>query len=395
MRVIHTISSIGEWSGGPARTVTNLCSAIAKSGCNVDFVVGHDAERDGNLIAPSTGLVRLHLLDARRVAGVFLYPGFSNEVERLATETLPSRPSVLIHDHGLWSLANIASAKAARRADVPYVLHPRGMLEPWALQYKKYKKWLPWAAYQKHIICSSAALVATSEQERKSIKRLFPGLPVAVIPNGVALPREIPNRAARSDSERATLLFMSRVHPKKNLLGLIQAWQEVCRTRSTARWVLQIAGPDELDHTRETKTLVHALGLDSRVEFLGIVGEGEKGSVLEAADLFVLPSFSENFGVVVAEALVYGLPVVATRGTPWGQLVERGCGWWVDPTPNALAQALAEGINLSATERHAMGLRGRDYAKVAFSWDRIGLTTVQLYEWILGRTASVPPFIDV
>jgi glycosyltransferase involved in cell wall biosynthesis len=212
------------------------------------------------------------------------------------------------------------------------------MLMPWALRYKKHKKRLAWSLYQKRIMASCAGLVATSEQERDSIKQLFPLHPIAVIPNGVEFPIDIPDRAARSGDRSANLLFMSRVHPVKNLFGLVQAWQEVCRRPPMGRWVLQIAGPDELDHTREIKAMVHSLGLVSRVEFLGPITEGEKNRVFEAADLFVLPSFSENFGVVVAEALAHGLPVVAARGTPWKGLIEQKCGWWVDPTPGALAR---------------------------------------------------------
>jgi glycosyltransferase involved in cell wall biosynthesis len=269
------------------------------------------------------------------------------------------------------------------------------MLEPWALQFKARKKQLAWVAYQRRIVAGSSALVATSDQERDSVKKLFPQHPVAVIPNGVPFPQTVPDRASRPSTDRANLLFMSRVHPVKNLLSLVHAWGEVCSTPSRKRWILQIAGPDELDHTREVMALVDSLGLESRVEFLGPVGENNKDKLLDAADLFVLPSFSENFGIVVAEALAYGLPVIASKGTPWSDLVQRGCGWWADPAPEPLAQALAEAIDLSNAQRHGMGLRGRDFAQGAFSWDGIGSSTIQLYEWVMGRTSVVPSFVYV
>lgn len=393
MRVIHTISGIAESAGGPSRVVANLCTAVVDQGCAVELVAGHEQARDGALVEPAPGKVRLHLINAKRFAGVRLHPGFGEVVEKLARaqQGIPG----LVHDHGIWGLTNIASANAARRAGVPYILHTHGMLEPWALQFKARKKRLAWAAYQRRIVAASSALVATSGQERDSVKKLFPQHPVAVIPNGVPFPRTIPNRGCRSASDRANLLFMSRVHPVKNLLSLVQAWREVCSAPSRQRWVLQIAGPDELDHTREVMVLVHSLGLESRVEFLGPVGENNKDRLLEAADLFVLPSFSENFGIVVAEALAYGLPVIASKGTPWSGLVEHGCGWWAEPTPGSLARALAEAIDLGNAERHCIGLRGRDFAKVAFSWGGIGLSTMQLYEWVMGRTSVVPPFVYV
>jgi glycosyltransferase involved in cell wall biosynthesis len=302
---------------------------------------------------------------------------------------------VLIHDHGIWGCTNVAAAIASHGAGIPYILSPRGALEPWALAYKSNKKKLAWALYQQRIVRSSAALVAASDQERDSIKNVVPDLPVAVIPNGVALPAQPPDRSVRQSERQASLLFMSRVHPIKNLLGLVRAWRQVCRASSRDHWTLQIAGPDQLDHTQEVRNYVCSLKLDSRVEFLGPIAEHKKGAVFASADLFVLPSFSENFGVVVAEALAYGLPVVATRGTPWASLAERGCGWWVEPTAEALAAALSDAVDLTAADRYAMGLKGREYVRTAFSWDRIGLMTAQLYDWVLDLTSSVPQFVFV
>lgn len=302
---------------------------------------------------------------------------------------------MLIHDNGIWSPYNVAAAFAARAAGTPYILSAHGMLEPWALAYKSRKKNLAWALYQRRIVRSSVALVATSDQERDSIKNVVPDRPVAVIPNGVTWPAQLPDRPNEQAGRKAFLLFMSRVHPMKNVLGLVRAWQQVCRVSSRDHWTLWIAGPDELDHTQEVRDCVHSLQLDSRVEFLGPIDEDKKGALFASADLFVLPSFSENFGMVVAEALAHGLPVVTTRATPWASLPKRGCGWWVDPTPEALAVSLSDAVDLTPAERQAMGLRGREYVRTAFSWDTIGLLTAQFYDWVLGLTSSVPQFVFV
>jgi glycosyltransferase involved in cell wall biosynthesis len=208
---------------------------------------------------------------------------------------------------------------------------------------------------------------------------------VAVIPNGVAWPAEVPDRSLRSRTDPARVLFLSRVHPKKNIAGLLRAWQLVCREPSRDRWILQIAGHDEVGHTRAMSELAHSLGLASRVEFLGPVDERRRDAVLAGADVFVLPSFSENFGVVVAEALAQALPVIATHGTPWSSLAERGCGWWIPPAPDALARALAEAMDLAPAARHAMGLAGRAFARETFAWAPIGAATLALYAWLLGR----------
>ena len=388
MRVIHTVGGIAERLGGPSRTVTSLCSSIGRLGRPVDLVAGVDRSRDDRLILPDENYVNLQLVNAARLGRIQYFPKFSPTLNRLLDT--PAK-SFLIHDHGIWGQTNVAAWWAARTRGLPYVLSPRGMLEPWALEFKARKKKLAWNLYQQRVVVSAAALVATSEQECEGIKRLFPKLPVAIIPNGVDLPcvADVLSERARPVTGR-TVLFMSRIHPVKNLTGLLHAWKLLGEANG---WRLLIAGPDEAGHSLVVKALVQELGLQDSVELIGPVGEDSKAAVFHSADIFVLPSFSENFGVVVAEALAYGLPVIATTGTPWNELPRRGCGWWVGPDPESLAGALAQAMNTSYAERRAMGEVGRAYAQEKFSWDGIGGATIALYEWLLSRRASRPDFV--
>ncbi len=279
----------------------------------------------------------------------------------------------------------------ARKRKVPYVLSPRGMLEPWALEFKARKKKIAWMLYQRRIVASASALVATSEKECENVKRLFPNLPVAVIPNGVDLPGEAEIASARAGgASGGTILFMGRIHPVKNLTGLLRAWKSLDPAVANG-WQLVIAGPDEERHGRQVASLVQELGLQGTVELIGPAEESGKAAIFNSADLFVLPSFSENFGVVAAEALAHGLPVIATTGTPWQELTRRGCGWWVDPDPGSLAGALAEAMSRSPEERRSMGAAGRAYALAQFSWERIAEVTVELYEWLLN--GGTPPSV--
>jgi glycosyltransferase involved in cell wall biosynthesis len=390
MRIIHTVGGIAERSGGPSRTVTSLCSSIGRLGGTVSLVAGVNRSTDDRLILPDANSVNLRLVDARRMGRLQFYPRFSRTLTRMLDEQ--GRP-ILIHDHGIWGQSNLASWWAARSRRVPYVLSPRGMLEPWALEFKARKKKLAWMLYQRRIIASAAALVATSEQECKNIKRLFPNLPVAVIPNGIDLLKVSDAFLARAPaSHGGTVLFMSRIHPIKNLTGLLHAWK-LLTPELVKGWRLVIAGLDEEGHGQEIAALVRKLGLQGSVELIGPVGEDSKTPVFNSSDVFVLPSFSENFGVVVAEALAYGLPVIATTGTPWQELPRRGCGWWVDPVPESLAGALAEAMEKSFEERRIMGTAGRSYAQEQFSWDSIGASTVALYDWVLGQSSTRPDFV--
>ncbi|MGL4541032.1 MAG: glycosyltransferase, partial [Polymorphobacter sp.] len=236
----------------------------------------------------------------------------------------------------------------------------------------------------------SAALLATAEQERTAIRSKFPRLPIAVIANGVDCAAVPP----ATDPHSKTVLFLSRIHPKKNLIGLLDAWAIVSAQPAFAGWRLVIAGPDEGGHLAEVRRHAERSGLRDSVDFHGAVADGDKAAVFASAALFVLPSHSENFGIVVAEALAAGLPVVATRGAPWDGLRGHRAGWWVDPTPAALAGAIGSALALPAAERRAMGERGHAWVAAAFGWEGIAAATARLYRWVI-TGGAVPEFVDV
>ena len=266
--VVHTIGSIAEHTGGPARTATSLCSSIGELGGAVALVSGTDPSTDKRLILPDRSKVDVHLVEVFQVGPVRLYPRYTNTLNKVLDT---QKHKALIHDHGIWLPTNLAARRVARNRSLPYVVHPRGMLEPWTLEYKSRKKKFAWVLYQRRIIASAAAVVATSEQECENVKRLFPELPVAIIPNGVDMPdtAEMLSPKSRVDGRR-TVLFMSRIHPKKNLTGLLHAWHLLPRPVS-AGWRLLIAGPDEAGHGQEIASLVWELGLQDSVELIGSV----------------------------------------------------------------------------------------------------------------------------
>jgi glycosyltransferase involved in cell wall biosynthesis len=145
-----------------------------------------------------------------------------------------------------------------------------------------------------------------------------------------------------------------------------------------------IAGPDEGGHAAAVARLVADLGLNASVELAGAVAGAQKAALYRSADLFVLPTFSENFGLVVAEALSFGVPVITTRGAPWADLETHGCGWWIDTGVAPLVEALRAATTLSDVERQAMGERGRVYVQ-RYDWNRIAEQTLALYRWVLGQ----------
>ena len=283
----------------------------------------------------------------------------------------------LAHIHGLWLPLHHAAVRAARQRGIPYVVSPRGMLEPWALAHRRWKKRLAWQLYQKSDLRGAALLHATSEVEAASIRRLGLRAPIALIPNGVDVPSPLPARA-RGPVRRA--LFLSRLHPVKGLPLLIEAWS---RVRPDA-WELVLAGPDEGGYRAAIEALVRQAGLPDVVTFAGPVADADKWALYRTADLVVLPTHSENFGLVVAEALGAGVPVLTTKGAPWRELETHACGWWTDVSADAIAAALAEATQTPRADLDAMGERGRALVLDRYGWEDAALQVKSAYEWILG-----------
>lgn len=161
---------------------------------------------------------------------------------------------------------------------------------------------------------------------------------------------------------------------------LVEAWARV----RPAGWKLRIVGPDEAGHRGEVESVAWRTGVTTSVEFVGELTGLAKDAAYERADLFILPSYTENFGMAVAEAMAHSLPVVTTTGTPWSLLPERGCGWWVAPTVDHIAQALSTATALNDQTLRDMGTRGREIVSTEFSWGQAANKMKEAYQWVLG-----------
>ena len=364
MRVLHVISFLRK-SAGSTVFVVELCNCLVKNGVSCAILVLQKTADD-------------ELPDK----AVSVYEGLS------CLETLP-RPDI-IHVHGVWELFIHRVVAWGKANKIPIVLSPHGLLMPWRLRYKRLKKWLALACYQYRDLQRVSMFHATAASEVEAVRRLRLKQSACIVPLGVALPhkneiRQISSR--QHQGKRKTLLFISRVHPTKGLINLVDAWVQLKKIGITNTdrkiadgWCVLIAGPSEVNHADEV--MMHAREKDVAKDFqmLGPVYGAAKDELYKNADLFVLPTFSENFGSVIIEALAWGCPVITTKGTPWQELEESECGWWIDIGVEPLVAVLQKAMTLTDDERMQMGLNGRRLVEEKYSWATVSAKMLDGYK---------------
>lgn len=336
MNVLLVTTGINPASGGPTRSVKGLCRALDRAGVNVTLLVlngRHPFEDRG----------KVQVLRGARV-NVADYD--------------------LVHLQGLWHWGLHNVAVACRKYHVPYVVSPRGMLDPWALGVKRWKKRLALLLYQRRDLMDAAAFHVTASLEEQSVRAQGLRQPVIIAPNGVDLPEIMP---PKTSTEPKTAIFLSRLHPGKGLLTLAEAWARV----KPQGWRMKVVGPDSYGHKAEVVAKLRELGIRDQWEFVDMLNDVEKWSAYRAADLLVHPSVSENFGITIVEGLAAELPVIATKGTPWKDLVDRDCGWWIDQGVDALEAALRDAFAMTVENLWAMGRRGRNLIDAKYTWPAI------------------------
>lgn len=376
-RVGHIISSLDKKSGGPSRSITELALFQAFNGIEV-FIITYISDNPILIEDKPSNLV-VHFVDKG---------SFKKSLDTI----IRSSQFDLLHGHGLWQMPVHFMAALARKKNIPYIITPRGMLEPWALQKGKWKKKLALALYQREDLARAEALHATAQMELEQFRKLGFKNPIALIPNGIAL-SEIKTLQKHPPKKVKTLLFLSRIHPKKGIELLIEAWS-LLDVSLKQGWKVQIAGNGDTAYIKSLNKLIQQKEIANSVEIIGPQFGKDKERVYQNADLFVLPTYSENFGIVVAEALAYGLPVITTKGAPWEDLETHKAGWWVEIGVQPLQEALEAALNTSPEELEAMGLRGRQLVKQKFSIEQVAQQTLQLYDWILNR-GEKPEFVQL
>jgi glycosyltransferase involved in cell wall biosynthesis len=265
------------------------------------------------------------------------------------------------------------------------MVSPRGTLSGWALSFHALRKRVFWHLLQGPAVRGAACFHATAESEYQDIRNLGFVQPVCILPNGV----DVPPMCKPHGSGRRRLLFLGRIHPKKGLTGLLRAWKAIQdRYRD---WELHVVGPDNDNHLADVRAQAVAMRLE-RLVMPGPLYGWDKLNAYRTADLFVLPTHSENFGMTVAEALAAGTPAVVTVAAPWSRLPQEGAGWSIELGVDPLVSCLEEALGLSPERLAEMGLVGHRWMEKEFAWPKIGEQCALTYRWLLDG-GEVPPWV--
>jgi glycosyltransferase involved in cell wall biosynthesis len=377
MRILHVVPTYfpAVRYGGPIRSVHGLAVALSRRGHEV-HVYTTNVDGPDNLDVPTDRPVLLdgvavHYFPVPTLRRLYWAPALAKRL-RVAIDEFD-----VVHLHSVFLWPTWAAARIAAGAGVPYLMSPRGMLVRELIQRKS-----PWvkAAWLRLIERTSLARAAgvhvTAELEAEELRRLGFTIPqIHCIPNGVELPTAAQAVVAGPPPELPArfALFLSRISWKKGLDRLLRAWQWV------PQLPLVIAGNDEENYLPSLRALARELGIGARVHFIGPVGDTDKWALYAAAEVFVLPSYSENFGNVVAEAMAMGCPVIVTPEVGIAALVaQAGAGIVSSGEPAQLAAAIAAVVN-AGPQRAEYARRGQELARSTLSWSGVAAQIETLY----------------
>lgn len=360
MKIIHYIPSIDRISGGVGSYMQLLAKELGKL-CEL-YIVTTNTEH------------QLQIENAKILyipCNISQYNSMKKEWSKILDEIKPA----LVHVNCCWMPCCALVQKWAQKKGYKVILTPHGMLEPWIMKRNYWTKKIPaLLLYQKTAIKSANCIHATAESEKQNILKLGYNNKIEVIANGI----DVENIKIKDNWRRnKNILFLSRIHVKKGIEFLLEAVSSL--KPQLEGYTITIAGEGEQTYVSSLKSKTIELGIDKMVNFCGGVYGEKKWELYRKSDVFVLPTYSENFGIVVAESLASGTPVITTKGTPWEELNTHRCGWWIEISSKTTKAALIKFLALSENQLKEMGYNGRKLIETKYSNKAVALEIMNLY----------------
>jgi glycosyltransferase involved in cell wall biosynthesis len=380
--VLHVADQVDHVFGGLANSIPQLCHALEDAG--ESLILASLDEIEGTPCSHHARRFPISRMRALRKLG------WSPAMRRWIKRAVDSGGVNLVHVHSLWRMPNICAPFAATEAGVPCVVTPHGTLSEPQFRAGHPLKRVVWHLWQRRALERITVFHATSAGEARQIRDRGFRQPIAVIPLGFEpMP---PSTAASRGVRDKVVLSLGRLDPIKGLDRLLDAWALI--EASHPQWRLRIVGPDSGGHRSQLEAQARSLRLQ-HVQFEDGRRGPAKWEAMRTSSVFILPSHNENFGLALAEALSAELPVIASRGTPWAAAERMGCGWWVENSPELLANALDRALRTPEETLRAMGAKGSAWVRDEFAWKSAAIRLRELYGWILAGqpSADTPPFV--
>ena len=374
MKIGLLSASLSHRAGGIFEAVRRSAIELHRHNTQQVEVFGLEDERSLEDL-PQWGDVKVHLFQGAGPKSLFYAPGLFSGVRHAQLD--------LLHVHGIWTYTSIVGRRWTAMTRKPSLISTHGMLDPWPLSHRRWRKALAGLLYERSHLRHAACLLALSPNELKSIRAYGLTNPVAVIPIGIDVPDV--SSIVRMASPTRTLLYLGRLHAVKGLVNLLRGWHALQRTegRRHDQWTLVLAGWDDGGHGQELKAMTRELKLEDSVQFVGPKFGEDKHQLLSRSHAFILPSLSEGLPVSALEAFAYGLPVLVTPQCSLPQAVETGAAIQISATPDGIAEGLRHLLALDDEARAAIGSRGRQFVQEQFSWATVTSQLYSVYSWLM------------
>ncbi|MFN1835345.1 glycosyltransferase [Balneola sp. MJW-20] len=393
MQSLHIVTDLDNSFGGPAKSVPSLCNALKGQDIDVALFSANMRSEESNEFVDR---YKLQWRSEKAILGNRF--GYSSKLYNRISKNISS--DTVIHNQSLWTYPVYCGFRAARAKKVPLIVSPRSTLYRKSLENSSSIKKAARVLFVDRMLECASCIHATHTDELEQIRELGIKTPIAIIRNGIDTTEflNLKNKAAAREefgfkADERICLFLSRINKRKRLEELIMAFNVLADKYK--KWSLLIAGPMDHDYDKEViGPLIDSLpdNIAEKIRFAGNLSGPHRLNAFAAADLFVLPTKFENFGMAIGEAMAAGLPVITTNGTPWTMLDEIGAGSCIDAGLDGFREVLNEYFGKNADQLDAMGRIGNKHIIENYSWDNIAIDFKSLYSWVLGK-GDKPEFV--